>query len=79
MKEKRLKIAIGALLLLATVFHILLSFKVWEKANIVTEFLFCILFFLKFIQCKKDDKKEAYGFLFLAILFLIVFFVLIFV
>lgn len=77
MKNKRLNVIIRVLFLGAILFHFMMCLKIWERANIICELLFCILFFLKFIQCKKIDKKEAYGFLFLAILFVIVFFVMI--
>jgi len=77
MKNKKLNVVIGVLLFLAVLFHFMMSLKIWERANIICELLFCTLFFLKFIQCKKNDKKEAYGFLFLAILFFVVFFAMI--
>lgn len=77
MGNKRLNAVIGVLLFFTIVFHIMMSLKIWERANIICEFLFCILFFLKYIQCKKKDRKEAYGFLFLTLLFLGVFFAMI--
>ena len=75
--KKKLRIISGIIFILAVIFYLIYFVGVWNNANLLSELLFGIIFLLKFFEMKKSNKKEAYSFLLLAIVFCALFIIII--